>query len=387
MTRNCLPIVALFLSVRLATAQSAPFTDAKVIHTLPWNSDVVTAVAFIGNDKIAAANKRGDILIWNLPAPGGKTPDPVRRLVGHKGAINRLLVTPDGKTLISVSNDRTVKYWDALKSDGEPAKVILNDGYLRSGVSEKVAKLPDPPPPITANVVVQKPLRELTAHKDWIWGLALSRDGKTLVTGDDSSVVIVWDVAKGTELRRWKVKQWVRALDISANGKMVVTAENFPQLKFSENDVGVRGWDAQTGKLMFDVSNELKFGMAAVRFSNDGKHLAICQGNLDREGAAGKVFLLDPTSGKKLRELNPSHQRGATDLAYHPDGKHLFTAGRDKVVKIWRLSDGEFVRDLGQAAKGLSESLHAISITADGKLLAVADGVGQVVVYALVNPL
>jgi WD40 repeat protein len=385
MKRYSLPIIALFLCARLAGAQSTPFADAKVIHSLPWKSDAVTSVAFLGNDKIAAANKRGDILVWNLPASGEKSPDPVRRLVGHKGAINRLLATPDGKTLISVSNDRTVRFWDALKSDGEPGTIVLNDGIVRVGVSEKVAKLPDPPPPITANVVVQKPLRELIGHKEWIWGLALSRDGKTLVTGDDSCVTIVWDVAMGMELRRWKVKQWIRALDISPDNKTVVTAENFPQLKFSETDVGVRGWDVQTGKLKFDVSNELKFGMAAVRFSDDGKHLAICQGSIDREGAAGKVFLLDPATGKKLRELNPSHQRGATDLAFHPDGKHLLTCGRDRLVKIWRLSDGELVRDLGKAEKGLSEAFHAISITPDGTLLAVADGGGQVVIYTLAD--
>jgi WD40 repeat protein len=359
------------------------FATAKVLFTLPWNSDAITAVAFLDNRTVAAGNRRGDILVWNLPAAGGKAPDPVRKLAGHSNEINRMVAAPDGKLLISASSDRTVKFWDTTLTTGEPGKVVLNDGLVRASVTEKVPKLPDPPPPVTANVVVQKPVRELTAHKDWIWGLALSRDGKTLVSGDDSGVVMVWDVQMGMELRRWKVKLWVRALDISPDGRTVATAENFPQVKFSESDAAVRGWDARTGELKFDVSKELKLGMAAVRFSDDGKHLAICQGNLDREGPAGKVFLLDPATGKKLRELTPPHLRGATDLAFHPDGKHLFTSGRDRLVKIWRLGDGNHVRDLGEANKGQSESLHAISITPDGKLLAAADGVGQVVVYAL----
>ena len=165
---------------------------------------------------------------------------------------------------------------------------------------------------------------------------------------------------------------------IRDSGKTVVTAENFPQLKFKETDAGVRGWDVQTGELKFDVSEQLKLGMAAVRFSGDGKHLAICQGNIDREGEAGKVFLLDPKTGKTLRELKPPHFRGATDLVFHPDGQHLFTSGRDRLVKIWRLSDGQLVRDLGEQSKGQSEPLYAISITPDGKLLAAADGTGPV---------
>jgi len=362
------------------------FAKAKMLFALPWSSDVVSAVVFIGNDKVAAANRRGDILIWDLPASGDKSPDPVRRLVGHTGPINRLLLSPDGKTLISVGNDRTVKFWDALKSDGEPGKLVLNDGYERAGVSEKVAKLPDPPPPIIANVVVQKPIREFTGHKEWIWGLALSRDGKTLVTGDDSNLVILSDAQTGTELRRWQVKQWVRSLDISPDGKLVVTAEHLP-LSDKDRQTGLRGWDAQTGAMKFDASKLLNGGVTSVRFSEDGKHLAICVGSIDGDGPVGKVFLLDPTTGEKVRELTPPHLRGATDLAFHPDGEHLATCGRDRAVKIWRLGDGAKVREFTHEdpkKKGpFAPPLHAISIALDGKLMAVADSAGQVLVYTL----
>lgn len=389
MTRFTFSFLAISLASQFAIAQPAPFAEAKVIHAFQWNSDVVSAVAFIGNDKVAAANRRGDILIWNLSASGDKSPNPARRLVGHTGPINRLLVSPDGKTLISAGNDRTVKFWNALKSDGDPGTIVMNDGYVRAGVSEKVAKLPDPPPPITVKVVEQKPIREFTGHKEWIWGLALSRDGKTLVSGDDAKLVILSDAQTNTEQRRWKVKQYIRSLDISPDGKLVVTAEEFPHLSEKEGDRGLRGWDAQTGAMKFDVSKGLSGGVTTVRFSDDGKYLAFCVGSLDRDGPAGKVFLLNPTTGEKVRELTPSHLRGAADLAFHPDGKHLVTCGRDRAVKIWRLSDGAQVHEINlplhdKSKKGpFTPMLHAISISPDGKLLAVADSVGQVVVYAL----
>lgn len=383
MTFYLLPILSLTI------AQPAPFKDAKVLHTFLWNSEVVSAIAFIGNDKVVAANRRGDILIWNLPPSGDKSPDPVRRLIGHTGPVNRLLVSPDGKTLISVSNDRTVKFWDALKSDGNPGTIVMNDGYVRAGVSEKVAKLPDPPPPISAKVVEQKPIREFTGHKEWIWGLTLSRDGKTLATGDDAKLVILSDAQTGAVQRRWKVKQWVRSLDISPDGKVVVTAEHFPHLTEKEAEHGLRGWDAQTGAMKFDASKGLSGGVTAVRFSDDGKHLAFCVGNIDRDGPAGKVFLLNPATGEKVRELTPSHLRGATDLVFHPDGKHLVTCGRDRAVKIWRLSDGAQVHEINLSLQDKNKkgpftpTLHAISISPDGSLLAVADSSGQVVVCTL----
>ena len=366
-----------------------PFSEAKVLYTLPWSSDVVSAVAFIGSDKVAAANRRGDLLIWNLPSTGDKSPDPARRLVGHTGAVNRLLCSSDGKTLISAGNDRVVRLWDALQGDGKPGTIVMNDGYARAGVSEKVARLPDPPPPITAKVVEQKPVREFSGHKEWIWGLALSRDGKTLVTGDDSKLVILSDARTGTEQRRWKVKQWVRSLDISPDGKVVVTAEHFPQLRNEDVQAGLRGWDAQTGELKFDASKGLSGGVTTVRFSDDGKHLAFCVGSIDRDGPAGKVFLLNPATGEKVRELTPAHVRGATDLAFHPDGKHVFTCGRDRAVKAWQLSDGAQVHELNLSLQDKNKqgpftpTLHAISITQDGKLLAIADAEGRVQILSL----
>ena len=365
------------------------FANARILYALPWNTDLVSAVAFIGNDKVAAANRRGDILIWDLPASGDKSPDPVRRLVGHTGAVNRLRLSPDGKTLISASTDRTVKFWDALQSDGEPGTIVMNDGYTFVGVTEKVDKLPASPPPITVKVVEQKPIREFTGHMDWIWGLGISADGKTLATGDDSKLVILSDAQTGTEQRRWQVNQWIRSLDISPDGQIVVTAEHFPHTNNNFVEAGLRGWDAQTGKMNFDASKLLKSGVSAVRFSEDGKHLAVGVGHIDRDGDNGKVFLLNPTTGEKVRELIPSHLRGVTDLAFHPDGKHLITCGRDRMVKIWRLSDGGQVHEINQSLQDKAKpgpftpTLHAISITPDGKLLAVADAERKVVIYSL----
>ena len=383
MTRFVLSILALACSELFLAAQPAPFADAKVIHNLPWTSEVITAVAFIGNDKVAAGNKRGDILIWNLPASGGKTPDPVRRLVGHTGDVNRLLVTPDGKTLISASNDRTVKLWDALSDAGDPGKVVLNDGVPLKGVVEKVDKLPKLPPPIEAKVIVQKPLKELMGHKEWVQGLAQTPDGKRLVTGDDQGVIIVWDLPAGKEIQRWQCKHWVRSLAISPDGKTVAASQHVPGRNKLVVPPSFHFWDADTGKMKMDLTTEINGGMSAVAYSPDGKWLAMCRGNLELEGPTGKVTLLDPSTGKKIRELTPGHSRGATDLAFHPDGKHIFSAGRDQLVKVWQLDDGKLVRDFGKFVdRGFW--ITAISISPDGRLLAAADdNERKVVIYSL----
>ncbi len=360
-----------------------PFADAKVIFTLPWNSEVISAVAFIGNDKVAAANKRGDILIWNLPPAGGKTPDPVRRLVGHTGEINRLLVTPDGKTLISASNDRTVKYWDALSDAGTPGTIVLNDGTPLKGVVEKVDKLPALPPPVEAKVIVQKPIKELAGHKEWIQALAVSWNGKRLVSGDDQGAIIVWDLPAGKELLRWPCKNWVRSLAIAPEGKTVAASQHVPGRDKIVVPPSFHLWNLETGEMKVDLTKEVTGGMSAIAYSPDGKWLATGRGNIEVERPDSRVTLLDPSTGKKIRELTPGHSRGVTDIAFHPDGKHIFSAGRDQLVKVWQLADGKLVRDLGKFAER-GYWITSIAISPDGRCLAAADdSTRQVVIYAL----
>ena len=361
------------------------FTNSKVLFTLPWNTAGINGVAFIGNDKLAAANKKGDILIWNLTAPDGKTPDPVRLLVGHTNEINRILVTPDGKNLISASSDHTVKYWNLLNDQGEPGSVVLNDGFVPRGVVEKVEKVPTPPPPIQVKVVLQKPIHNLTNHKEWVLGLTQTPDGKTLVTGDDKGVIIVWDLPAAKELRRWQATQWIRSLGISPDGKTVAASQHTPFIRFK---AGLEDyvphfhlWDAESGRSKLDLSKEIKEGMSSVAFSPDGKWLAAGHGNTQTEKDQGKIFLIDPTTGKKIREL-AGHPVGTNDLAFHPDGKHLFSCGRDQQIKIWALQDGKLVHEFGKFAdRGVW--INAISISLDGKLLAAADGAGHVLIYSL----
>jgi WD40 repeat protein len=361
------------------------FTNSKVLFTLPWNTAGINGVAFIGNDKLAAANKKGDILIWNLTAPDGKTPDPVRLLVGHTNEINRILVTPDGKNLISASSDHTVKYWNLLNDQGEPGSVVLNDGFVPRGVVEKVEKVPIQPPPIKVKVVLQKPIHNLTNHKEWVLGLTQTPDGKTLVTGDDKGVIIVWDLPAAKELRRWQATQWIRSLGISPDGKTVAASQHTPFIRFK---TGLEDyvphfhlWDAESGRSKLDLSKEIKEGMSSVAFSPDGKWLAAGHGNTQTEKDQGKIFLIDPTTGKKIREL-AGHPVGTNDLAFHPDGKHLFSCGRDQQIKIWALQDGKLVHEFGKFAdRGVW--INAISISLDGKLLAAADGAGHVLIYSL----
>jgi WD40 repeat protein len=361
------------------------FTKATQAWTLPWDADWVTAVCFLGGTRrVAAGNNLGEVLLWDLPErSGAPAPSPVRKLEGHTNVITRLLASPDGRWLISSSNDHTIRYWDMQAEAKGNSTIGLNARTRLDLIARRSSKVP---PLIEVKVPMQPAARTLTEHREWVTAMALSKDGETLLSGDDAGQIILWDRSAGKEIRRWQVKGWCYALALAPDKKQAAVSERLPLVFDSGRLEGVRLWDATTGKLERDLSAVVpKMQISAMAYSPDGKLLALARGG-EVDGLNGKVFFIDSGSGKKIRELTPGHLNGATDLAFHPDGKHLASAGRDTTVRIWNVADGKLVKELGKPRGGqFKDWICAISFSADGRWLAAADMAGAVQVWSLTS--
>jgi len=363
-------------------ADPISFDKAAQAWTLAWDADWVTSVAFLGSSRrVAAGNNLGQILVWELPEKiGGSAPLPIRRLDGHTNAITHLRATVDGRWLISTSNDRTIRYWDMQAASKGNDTIALNARTI-DDLKRRGGKLPAA---LSAKVELQESAKTLTGHKEWINGFGMSKDETLFVAGDDKGEVVVWDRVNAKELQRWQVKGWAFTAAISPDHKQVVVAERLPLVFDSGRHEGLKLYERETGKMTLDLGKDFKGQyIVAAEYSPDGKMLALARGG-ECDGNNGKVTLIDPAKGTKLRELMPGHLNGATNLAFHPDGKHLASTGRDTVVKIWNTQDGKLVKELGKGRGGqFKDWLHDVSFTPDGKWLAAADMDGAVQIWGL----
>jgi WD40 repeat protein len=356
-------------------------TKPTLAWTLQWDADWVTAVAFLGSSRrVAAGNNLGQILVWELPEkPGGDPPKPILRLDGHTNVVSRLAATPDGKVLVSASYDHTVRYWDGTATADPGETITLNAQTIADLKRRNSSKVPAP---IEAKVGVVPSVRTIDAHHEWVVGMELSRDGKTLITGDDAGIVIIWDRAAGTISKRWQVKGWAYALALSPDKAQACVGERVPLVFDSGRHAGLKIWDVHGGGVKFDLSPLFKgshFSTAA--YSPDGKVLAVGRGG-EADGMNGIVSLIDPATGKKFCDLTPGHQYGATDLAFHPDGKHLASSGRDTVVRVWDVQTCKLVSEVGKPRGGqFKDWIHTVSWSSDGAWLAAADMAGAVQVW------
>ncbi len=83
------------------------------LYTLAESTDWVYAVAWSPDGRyLAAAGVDKSIRVWQASAEGGRI---VNSVFAHEGPVLRLAYTSDGTTLYSLSEDRTVKAWDAQR--------------------------------------------------------------------------------------------------------------------------------------------------------------------------------------------------------------------------------------------------------------------------------
>ncbi len=371
------------------------------------------AVSFLGSDRrIAAGDRDGRLLVWDLPEPGeappleqqqktpGAAPTPKQSLVGHTNGITRLATTPDGKTLISASFDRTIRFWDVAASPSGSAEIVV-DHELRDAEAKRSGKKPPADQPSTTVETVSA-AHMLEGHKDWIDSLSLSADGRWLLTGDQSSLVIAWDVATRKERSRWSGHpwNWIVATALTADGKTAVVSEyrykrdDFdipcPALKRFHVADGAEQLDLL--KVQFPKLNPKettygsaqvwrKFvaqGLVALDISPDGKLLAAAQGG---ETDTGQVHLLEMETGKLVKSIS-GHQSGATDVKFTADGKFLISAGRDTVIRICQVEDGKEVAQLGKPRGGqFKDWISSIALSPDQRTLAATDIGGWVHIW------
>jgi WD40 repeat protein len=363
-----------------------------------------TSVAFLGSGRrLAAGNRDGMLLVWDLPEqPTKEPPAPTRKLEGHTNTINRLVASDDGKLLISASHDKSVRLWDPTVEPAGSAEVVI-DSEQREREAKKNPKGDALTKP-GVKVATQQAQHVFTGHRDWVQALGLSRDQKRLISGDDSGLVCVWDLATRQQLAKWtgSPANWITSACLSADGQTAFVAEFCsPRGSFDRPPAQVRLFEAATGKETLDFLKVLypnvkvrdnsygyattwgQFvaqGLVAAEFSPDGKLLALAQGG---ETGTGKVHLMEVATGKLIRSVS-GHQSGVCDVIFSADGKYVLSVGRDTTLRICQVADGKEVAQLGKPRGGqFKDWFHAVALSPDQQWVAVADISGRVYVWGL----
>jgi len=189
----------------------------------------VTSVAISPNGQFVAAGSLDTVVrIWDMT-----TAQLVERLRGHRDSVYSVAFTPDGKGLVSGSLDKTVKYWDV---SGLVVGTSANANESRSasgrGMDGSVVDGPGGPSggalaegneSLSAVGGIQC-TTNFTGHKDYVLSVAVSPDGRWIVSGSKDRDVLFWD--SRSEIAQCMLqghKNSVISLDFSPAGGILAT--------------------------------------------------------------------------------------------------------------------------------------------------------------------
>ncbi|MFB2898496.1 caspase family protein, partial [Aerosakkonemataceae cyanobacterium BLCC-F50] len=165
--------------------------EVRERNTFTRHQDSVYAVAFSPDGKtILSGSDDKTLKLWDT---SGKL---LKTFTGHQGYVNAVAFSPDGKTILSGSDDKTLKLWDTsgklLKTfrghqNSVNAVAFSADGKtILSGSDDKTLKLWD---------TSGKLLQTFRGHQNSVNAVAFSADGKTILSGSDDKTLKLWDTS------------------------------------------------------------------------------------------------------------------------------------------------------------------------------------------------
>ena len=165
-------------------------TGSRIITRLPDEEHEVNALAFSPNGQIlVTGSSNGTIRLWTSTLARRQT------LEGHTQAINAIAISPDNNTLASASEDGTIKIWD-LNTGEEEGVIVASTSPVKSLVfSADSRTIVSGGEQITLwDTIAERKLQTFFGHSEEVTSLAITPDGKSLVSGSLDRTIKVWRI-------------------------------------------------------------------------------------------------------------------------------------------------------------------------------------------------
>ncbi|XP_069726130.1 WD repeat-containing protein 90 [Phaenicophaeus curvirostris] len=295
----------------------------------------------------------------------------------HEGSVLAFSIEGVWKQLATVSQDNTIRVWDLVSkqqlydftaAEEMPCAVAFHptQQILACGFDSGMVR--------TFSLAASDLLVEHKQHRTVVTGLTFSPDGNFMFSSCLQGTLALYScMEQKSHIQR--VLGNVVARDAGSGPDTLVVSEDSRLLAFvgpSKYVVTVMEACSLDELLRVDISI-LNVTSTALDSAARLCFAPVPQKELLVSTSSNKILVLDAETGRLVREVSPVHKMSCSSLALSKDSRYLLTAG-DKVIKVW---DYQMRFNVNfQVYIGHSEPVHQVAFTPDQQhIISVGDAI------------
>lgn len=269
-------------------------------------------------------NGPGSTVLWNL-----ETGQVIGESIVHSSAVTQVGISADGRFAVSASLDRTLNVLDPQTGEPICAPIKHPDRVISLAISKDSSMVATACMDTSVRIWDTRSWKqigsELHHERPHISRLAFTPEGKSLLTGIHSPghfyLVSHWDIKSGTKIELPTENEEQKIISFTSDGQQFLSQTLSREMQF------------------FDVAGSSQDSLLIKRFDDfiawdfhRTSHLAVMAGD-DRT-----AWIYDLNNGRRTGQ-RLRHSSPIFDVAFSPDGQTVYTAGRDRLLKIWQVSE------------------------------------------------
>lgn len=286
----------------------------------------------------------------------------------HRSAPTSLTYSPDGKILVSSSNE-SISFWDSStrklikQVPGQSNVRVQNVAFGKD--NKEIAAGVRGDSIIVWDLKTDQPLAApLTGHDGLIGGVALSPDGVMVASVGGDMNTILWDTNSYGVGQVFLTNTRTDTVAVSPDGKFLATGTG-----------GILNvWDIHEKKLFMPSLKGHTSIQRSIAFSPDSKLMA-------SPAADGRIILWDLTTQQQVSPILDGKHGFVWQVTFSPNGKTLASANDDGTVSLWDLASLKESSQLGN----FGAPVYRVAYSPNGNL-AIGTQRGDVVIHDLAKP-
>ncbi|EJC99711.1 WD40 repeat-like protein, partial [Fomitiporia mediterranea MF3/22] len=323
------------------------------LKVLEGHADVIRSVAFSPDGKhVVSGSDDGTARMWDV-----ESGEMVHVLFEEKRvAVTSVTFSPDGQRIAAGLWDSTVRIWgyESWQAVSEPLEghtsgvcavaFSLTGTHIASGSADTTVRVWD--------IENRSAVHILEGHTDIVRSVAFLPNENRIVSCSDDKTIRIWDVGTGQAVGEPFIghAHTIWSVAGSPDGRQVVSGSR---------DRTLRVWDVDSGQVIsspFVHSNSV----TSVAFSSDGTRVVSVSSDCT-------IVVWDVERGKISSGPYTGHANAIRSVAFSPDGSRIISGSDDKTVRLWDVSVRSVVPDISVMH---TDAVMSVAFSPDGGLIA-----------------